>query len=167
MAAVSLSAYSSPLSSVRLEMIFLAVQHLIQRVGPGGHRLGLEGLLLKGGGHLRRHHPPEVVLHVHLLHAAVRHQHPEGVLCGGRLRHSLLRRRLQGSGGRFRVGRCRNGGRQGLVQNDCRRPGIRIRPGRQGSQGQGQQGQHKGQGNQQGTMQHGKSLLAKGFFHSI
>ena len=40
-------------------------------VGPGGAGLGLEGLLLKGGGHLRRHHPPQVVGHGQLHHLPV------------------------------------------------------------------------------------------------
>ena len=31
---------------------------LIQGIGTGGHRLGLQGLLGEGGGHLRRHNPP-------------------------------------------------------------------------------------------------------------
>ena len=56
---------------------------LVQGVGAGGHRLGLQGLLLKGGGHLRRHHPPEVLVHVHLGNLAVAAQDAQGVAAVG------------------------------------------------------------------------------------
>ena len=40
-------------------------------VGPGGADLGLQGLLLKGGGHFRRRHAPEIVCHRQLCHIAL------------------------------------------------------------------------------------------------
>ena len=40
-------------------------------ISAGGHRLGLQGFALKGGGHLGGHHPPQVVVQGHGFHRAV------------------------------------------------------------------------------------------------
>ena len=84
--------------------------HLIEGVGPGGDRLGPEGLRLKGGWHLRRHHPPQVLRHGEGGHRPVGQGHPHqggpvasGAALGGGLPDGeggggeglgLLRRRL-------------------------------------------------------------------------
>ena len=93
-------------------------------VGAGGAGLGLQGLLLKSGGHLRRHHPEQVVGHGQLRHRAVRllelhhpalvplprgglHRPVDGEGAGGQ-----LLRRLPGAGGRY--------GEQGQEEQDHR-----------------------------------------------
>ena len=53
------------------------VEQFIDRVGPGGGGLGLQRLLMEIGGHLRRHHPPQIVPQGHLLHL-IPHQHGQG-----------------------------------------------------------------------------------------
>ena len=43
----------------------------VEGVRTGSHGLGFQGLLVEGGGHLRRHHAPEVLVQVHLGDLAV------------------------------------------------------------------------------------------------
>ena len=56
--------------------VIAAILHLIVRVGPGRHRLGAEGVLGEGGGHLRPQHPLEIVGERHL-RDGVPVQHPQ------------------------------------------------------------------------------------------
>ena len=71
---------------------------LPQAVGPGAHRLGRQGRRLEGGGHLRRHHPPQVVRHGQLRHRAVLQQdtHRPGPVPAGRRGRGGGRHRRRG-----------------------------------------------------------------------
>ena len=53
-----------------------AGDQLVQRVGPGGYRLGLQGLRFKGGRHFRRRDPHQVVRQSHLPDG-IAVQHPQ------------------------------------------------------------------------------------------
>ena len=55
-------------ADIRALLLVAFGPQLPQGVGPGAHRLGPEGLRLEGGGHLRRHHAPQVVPHGQLVH---------------------------------------------------------------------------------------------------
>ncbi len=57
-------------------------RELAQGVGPGGHRLGLEGLGLEGGGHLGAHHAVDVVLQSQGGHLPVGQQQPHRLIRG-------------------------------------------------------------------------------------
>ena len=82
----------------------------VQSVAAGGHSLGLQRIRREGGRHLRRHHPGQVVLHVHL-HDLAAAEHPQrpGLGRGRLLRrgHALLGRR----GGRLHFGKGQGRGR--------------------------------------------------------
>ena len=55
-------------ADVRRLPVVAAGLHLIEGIGPGRHRLCLQGLCLKGGGHLRPDHPHQILPQGHLLH---------------------------------------------------------------------------------------------------
>ena len=62
-------------ADVRVRM--LAGAGAVQGEGPGRHRLGLQGFLREGGGHLCRHYGTEIVLQIHFLHG-IFPEHPNG-----------------------------------------------------------------------------------------
>ena len=105
--------------------------HLGEGVGAGGHRLGLEGLRLKGGGHLRRHHPPQVLVQRQGEHLPVLQGHPH--------LYPAVRRLAGGDHGAVDGQGAGGGGGLG-------RPGKRLLPQQeQRQQKQGEQ-QHQGGG---------------------
>ena len=78
-------------AEVRLRMLVGA--DLPKSIAPGGHCLGLQGLLGEGGGHLRRHNPHQVVLQGEL-------QQLVSAQKMNALRLGRIRRLLRGGGNR-------------------------------------------------------------------
>ena len=87
-------------ADVRLAAMAAASLQFINGIGPGGHRLGLQGFLLKGGGHFRTHHTHEIGAQVHLLHGVaafdLQDRPAVQITAGERLALCLVHRRLPG-----------------------------------------------------------------------
>ena len=108
----------------------LCHQEAVEGVRPCRHRLGLQGRGLEGSGHLRGHHPQQVIPQAHALHPASEedvHRDLRVVGDGAEARRGffVLRRRCRG-----RV-RCRD---------RVRRRGRLVRPGFRCRDGQGREG---------------------------
>ena len=71
-----------PLAAARvradIRLLVLAVLRAPEGIGPGYHRLGLDGLGRKAGGNLRQKHPGEIFIQGHIRNAPVLHENLQG-----------------------------------------------------------------------------------------